>query len=88
MKKELIDRYVEYLNSVIKIEENPNEAYVLELKRDYLIDILEDRNACVALERLALTCPDEEIVGKHECLSVLDGFTCHCEECWKNLLNI
>ena len=89
MNKELIKRYVEYLNNAIKREEDPNEADTLELKRDSLIDILFDHNTYSALEKLALTCPDEEVIGQHECFGAQDriNHSC-CEECWKNILNI
>ena len=36
MKKELIKKYIDYLNEVIKTEEDPNEADTLECKRDDL----------------------------------------------------
>ena len=89
MNKELIKKYVEYLNNAIEREEDPNEADTLELKRDSLIDILFDHNVYSALEKLALTCPDEEVIGQHECLGAQDGFSCFCcEECWKRILNI
>ena len=89
MNKELIKRYVEYLNEVIKTEEDPNEADILECKRNDLLDILEENNAYVALEKLALYCPDEEIVGEYECLGARGVYSCfHCEECWKRILNI
>ena len=89
MNKNLIKRYVDYLNEALKYEEDPNEADTLELKRDSLIDILFDHNVYSALEKLALTCPDEEIIEEHECLGAQDGFSCFCcEQCWKNILNI
>ena len=89
MNKELIKRYVEYLNEVIKTEEDPNEAYELEHKRDDLIDILEEHNIYIAIEKLALHCPDEELVGEYECTGAQDGYsTFCCEECWKRILNI
>ena len=89
MNKELIKKYVEYLNNAIKREEDPNEADKLELKRNILIDILFDHNTYNALEKLALTCPDEEVIGEHECLGAQDGLnhSC-CEQCWKRILNI
>ena len=89
MNKELIKRYIEYLNEVIKTEEDPNEADILECKRNDLLDILEENNTYVALEKLALYCPDEEIVGEYECLGTHGVYSCfHCEECWKRILNI
>ena len=89
MNKNLIKRYVDYLNEALKYEEDPNEADTLELKRDSLIDILFDHNVYSALEKLALTCPDEEVIEEHECLGAQDGFSCFCcEQCWKNILNI
>ena len=89
MNKELIKKYVEYLNNAIKREEDPNEADTLELKRNSLIDILFDHNVYSALEKLTLTCPDEEVIGEHECLGAQDELdhSC-CEQCWKNILNI
>ena len=44
MKKELIKRYVEYLNKAITKEEDPNEADTLEYKRDDLLDILKGKD--------------------------------------------
>ena len=89
MNKELIKKYVEYLNEALKYEEDPNEADTLELKRNALTDILFDHNTYNALEKLALTCPDEEVIEEHECLGAQDGFSCFCcEQCWKNILNI
>ena len=89
MNKELIERYVEYLNNAIEREKDPNEADTLELKRDSLIDILFDHNVYSALEKLALTCPDEEVIGEHKCLGAHNrlNHSC-CEQCWKNILNI
>ena len=89
MNKELIKRYIEYLNGAINTEEDPNEADILECKRNDLLDILEENNTYVALEKLALYCPDEEIVGEYECLGARGVYSCfHCEECWKRILNI
>ena len=89
MKKELIKKYVKYLNGAINTEEDPNEAYTLECKRDDLLDILKEKNIYKAIEDLGLTCPDEEVIGNYECLGAQDGFNCFCgEECWKRILNI
>ena len=89
MKKELIKRYVDYLNKAITKEEDPNEADTLEYKRDDLLDILKGKNLNKAIEDLGLTCPDEEVIGNYECLGAQDGFSCFCcEECWKRILNI
>ena len=89
MNKELIERYVEYLNNAIKREEDPNEADTLEYKRDDLLDILKEKNVYKAIEDLALTCPDEEVIGEHECLGTRGIYGCfHCKECWKRILNI
>ena len=89
MKKELIKRYVEYLNKAITKEEDPNEADTLEYKRDDLLDILKGKNMHKAIEDLAITCPDEEAIGDYKCLGAQDGFNCFCcEECWKRILNI
>ena len=89
MNKELIEKYVKYLNNAIEREEDPNEADTLELKRDSLTDILFDHNVHVALEKLALTCPDEEVIREHECLGTRGVYGCfHCKECWKRILNI
>ena len=55
MKKELIKRYVEYLNEALKYEEDPNEADTLECKRDDLSDILKERNINKAIEELGVT---------------------------------
>ena len=89
MNKNLIKRYVDYLNEALKYEEDPNEADTLECKRNDLLDILEENNTYVALEKLALACPDEEIVGNYECLGACDGYsTFCCEQCWMRILNI
>ena len=40
--KNLIKRYVDYLNEALKYEEDPNEADTLECKRDDLLDILKE----------------------------------------------
>lgn len=89
MKKELIKRYVDYLNKAITKEEDPNEADTLECKRDDLLDILKGKNVYRAIEDLGLTCPDEEVIGDYKCLGAQDGFSCFCcEQCWKNILNI
>lgn len=89
MNKELIKRYIEYLNKALITKEDPNEADILECKRNDLLDILEEHNTYVALEKLALTCPDEEIVGDYECLGAQDGFsTFCCEQCWMRILNM
>ena len=89
MNKELIERYVEYLNNALMTEKDPNEADTLELKRDSLIDILFDHNVYNALEKLALTCPDEKVIEEHECLGAQNELdhSC-CKQCWKNILNI
>ena len=89
MKKELIKKYIDYLNEVIKTEEDPNEADTLEYKRDDLLDILKEKNVYRAIEDLAITCPDEEVIGNYECLGAQDNYNCYCcEECWKRILNI
>ena len=89
MSKELIKRYVEYLNDALKYEEDPNESYTLEGKRDDLLDILKEKNVYKAIEDLGLTSPDEEVIGEYECLGAQDGYSCFCcEECWKRILNI
>lgn len=89
MNKELIRKYVNYLNEVIKTEEDPDEAYELEHKRDDLIDILNDHNVYTAIEKLTLTCPDEELVGDYKCLGSQNGYRCfYCKECWKRILSI
>ena len=89
MNKKLIEKYIKYLNDAIKREEDPNEADTLEIKRNALTDILFDHNVYSALEKLALTCPDEEVIEEHECLGAQDGFSCFCcEQCWKRILNI
>ena len=89
MNKELIKRYIEYLNDALKYEEDPNEADTLEYKRDDLLDILKGNNKCKAIEDLAITCPDEEVIGNYECLGACDAYnTFCCEECWKRILNI
>ena len=87
MNKNLIKRYVDYLNEALKYEEDPNEADTLECKRDDLLDILKEKNICKAIEDLAITCPDEEAIGNYECLGAQDSCYC-CEECWKRILNI
>ena len=87
MNKELIKRYVEYLNDALKYEEDPNEADTLECKRDDLLDILKGKNVYKAIEDLAITCPDEEAIGDYKCLGAQDSCYC-CEECWKRILNI
>lgn len=87
--KNLIKRYVDYLNEALKYEEDPNEADTLECKRDDLLDILKEKNIHKAIEDLGLTCPDEEVIGNYECLGAQDGCSCFCcEECWKRILNI
>ena len=63
MNKNLIKRYVDYLNEALKYEEDPNEADTLEGKRDDLLDILKEKNVYKAIEDLGLTCPDEEVIG-------------------------
>ena len=89
MNKELIKRYIEYLNGAINTEEDPNEADILECKRDDLLDILEEKNVYRAIEDLGLTCPDEEVVGNYECLGACNGFNGFCcEDCWRRILNI
>ena len=89
MNKNLIKRYVDYLNDALKYEEDPNEADTLECKRDDLLDILKEKNIYKAIEDLGLTCPDEEVIGNYECLGAQDGYSCCCcEECWKRILNI
>ena len=89
MNKELIKRYIDYLNDALKYEEDPNESYTLEGKRDDLLDILKEKNVYKAIEDLGLTCPYEEVIGNYECLGAQDGFSCFCcEECWKRILNI
>ena len=89
MNRELIKNYVNYLNKAIKMEEYPNEAYILEGKRDDLLDILEENNVYRAIEDLGSFCPDEEVVGNYECVGLHDGFSCFCcEQCWKNILGI
>ena len=52
MNKELIKRYIEYLNDALQHEDDPNEADILETKRDALMDILEGKNAYIAIEML------------------------------------
>ena len=89
MNKELIKRYVDYLNEAIQYEEDPNEADELETVRNALLDISEEHNTYIALEKLALTCPDEELVGDYECTGACDGYSMFCcEQCWKRILNI
>ena len=89
MNKELIKRYVDYLNDALKYEEDPNEADTLEYKRDDLLDILKEKNVYRAIEDLAITCPDEEAIGDYKCLGAQDDYSCFCcEECWKRILNI
>ena len=89
MNKELIKRYVEHLNDALQYEDDPNEADILETKRDALMDILEGKNAYIAIEMLELTCPDENIVGDFECLGACDGFSGFCcEDCWRRILSI
>ena len=89
MNRELIKNYVNYLNKAIKMEEDPNEAYILEGQRDDLLDILEENNVYRAIEDLGSFCPDEKIVGTYECVGLHDGFSCFCcEQCWKNILGI
>lgn len=89
MNKELIKRYVEYLNGAIEYEEDPKEAYELEHKRDDLIDILNDHDIYTAIEKLTITCPDEELVGNYKCLGAQNGYSCFCcKECWKRILSI
>ena len=89
MNKNLIKRYVDYLNEALKYEEDLNEAYTLEGKKDNLLDILKGKDIYTAIEELAITCPDEEVIGNYECLGAQDGYSCYCcEECWKKILNI
>ena len=89
MNRELIKNYVNYLNKAINMEEDPNEAYILEGQRDDLLDILEENNVYRAIEDLGSFCPDEKIVGTYECVGLHDGFSCFCcEQCWKNILGI
>ena len=89
MNRELIKNYVNYLNKAINMEEDPNEAYILEGQRDDSLDILEENNVYRAIEDLGSFCPDEKIVGTYECVGLHDGFSCFCcEQCWKNILGI
>ena len=60
MNRELIKNYVNYLNKAINMEEDPNEAYILEGQRDDLLDILEENNVYRAIEDLGSFCPDEK----------------------------
>ena len=62
MNRELIKNYVNYLNKAINMEEDPNEAYILEGQRDDLLDILKENNVYRAIEDLGSFCPDEKIV--------------------------
>ena len=89
MNKDLIKRYIEYLNDALQYEDDPNEANELECVRNNLMDILEEHNTYIALENLTIHCPDEILVGDYECLGACNGFSAFCcEECWKRILNI
>lgn len=89
MDKKLMNKYIKYLNNEIQHENDIDELDTLELKRDCLTDMLDGRNVYNTLESLALGCPDEQVVGKYECLGACDGFSTYCcKECWKRILSI
>lgn len=88
MNKNLISKYIKYLNNEIEHEEDLNELDALELKRDALTDLLDGRDKHSVLRVLELSCPDEEVVGHYECMGASCGYTFMCEQCWKNILNI
>lgn len=88
MNKNLINKYIKYLNNEIEHEEDLNELDALELKRDALTDLLDGRDKYSVLGVLELGCPDKEVIGQYECLGIYDGYTTNCRECWKRILNI